>query len=65
MTKQDKLKHIRSYCKERNATFKRSSHYIINALAWLIVDRTTGETLARSLTIDDSYDRIINGYNLF
>lgn len=65
MTKQDKLKYIRAYCKAQGATFKRSKHYINNVLAWHIVDRATGETLARNMTIDDSYERIINGYNLF
>lgn len=64
-TKQDKLKAIRAYCKAHGATFKRSSHYLNNVLAWHIVSRTTGETLARNMTIDDSYERIINGYNLF
>ena len=61
MTKQDKIKHIRAYCKERNATFKRSKHYINNALAWHIVSRTTGETLARNMTIDSALDAIENG----
>lgn len=65
MTKQDKLKAIRAYCKAQGATFKRSNHYLNNALAWHIVSRATGETLARNMTIDDSYERIINGYNLF
>ena len=65
MTKQEKLKYIRAYCKAQGATFKRSNHYLNNALAWHIVDRTTGETLARNMTINDSYERIINGYNLF
>ena len=64
-TKQDKLKYIRAYCKAQGATFKRSNHYINNVLAWHIISRTTGETLARNMTIDDSYERIINGYNLF
>lgn len=64
-TKQDKLKAIRAYCKERNATFKRSNHYLNNVLAWHIVSRTTGETLARNLTIDSSYECIMNGCNLF
>ena len=65
MTKQDKLKAIRAYCKAQGATFKRSNHYINNVLAWSIISRETGETLARNMTIDDSYERIINGYNLF
>lgn len=65
MTKQDKLKYIRAHCKEHGATFKRSNHYLNNVLAWHIISRTTGETLARNMTIDDSYERIINGYNLF
>ena len=64
-TKQDKLKYIRAYCKARGATFKRSKHYLNNVLAWHIISRATGETLARNMTIDDSYERIINGYNLF
>lgn len=65
MIKQDKLKYIRAYCKAQGATFKRSKHYINNALAWHIISRTTGETLAHNMTIDDSYERIINGYTLF
>ena len=65
MTKQEKLKYIRAYCKAQGATFKRSNHYINNVLAWHIIDRKTGETLARNMTINDSYERIINGYNLF
>ena len=65
MNKQDKLKYIRAYCKAQGATFKRSNHYLNNVLAWHIISRTTGETLARNMTIDDSYERIINGYNLF
>lgn len=60
-TKQDKLKAVRAYCKERNATFKRSNHYINNVLAWHIIDRVTGQTLARNLTIDSAYDAIENG----
>ena len=61
MTKQDKLKYIRAYCKERNATFKRSKHYINNVLAWHIVSRATGETLVKNQTIDSAYDAIQNG----
>ena len=61
MTKQDKLKAIRAYCKERNATFKRSKHYLNNVLAWHIISRTTGETLARNMTIDSAYDAIEGG----
>ena len=60
MTKQDKLKYIRAYCKAQGATFKRSNHYINNALAWHIVDRKTGETLARNMTIDSAHDAIQN-----
>ena len=59
-TKQDKLKYIRAYCKAQGATFKRSSHYLNNVLAWHIVSRTTGETLARNMTIDSAYDAIQN-----
>ena len=65
MTKQDKLKYIRAYCKAQGATFKRSSHYLNNVLAWHIISRATGENLARNMTINDSYERIINGYTLF
>ena len=65
MTKQEKLKYIRAYCKAQGATFKRSNHYINNVLAWHIIDRKTGETLARNMTINDSYERIINSYKLF
>ena len=61
MTKQEKLKYIRAYCKAHGATFKRSKHYINNALAWHIVDRETGETLARNMTIDRAFDAIENG----
>ena len=61
MTKQDKLKAIRAYCKAQGATFKRSKHYINNVLAWYIVDRKTGETLARNMTIDSAFDAIENG----
>lgn len=61
MTKQDKLKAVRAYCKAHGATFKRSSHYINNALAWHIVSRKTGETLARNMTIDSAFDAIENG----
>lgn len=57
-TKQDKLKAIRAYCKAQGATFKRSNHYINNSLAWHIVDRTTGQTIARNLTINSAYDAI-------
>ena len=60
MTKQDKLKYIRAYCKDQGATFKRSNHYINNALAWHIVSRKTGETLARNMTIDSAHDAIQN-----
>ena len=60
-TKQDKLKYIRAYCKAQGATFKRSNHYINNVLAWHVVDRTTGETLARNMTIDSAFDAIENG----
>lgn len=61
MTKQDKLKAIRAYCKAHGATFKRSNHYLNNVLAWHIVSRTTRETLLRNLTIDSAYDAIQNG----
>lgn len=61
MTKQDKLKAIRAYCKAQGATFKRSNHYIDNVLAWHIVDRTTGQTIARDMTIDSAFDAIENG----
>lgn len=64
-TKQDKLKEIRAYCKAHGATFKRSNHYLNNVLAFHIVSRSTGQTLARNLTIDSSYECIINGCNLF
>lgn len=60
-TKQDKLKYIRAYCKAQDATFKRSKHYINNVLAWHIVSRTTGKTLARNMTIDSAFDAIENG----
>ena len=60
-TKQDKLKYIRAYCKAQGATFKRSNHYINNVLAWHIVSRTTGEILARNMTIDSAFDAIENG----
>ena len=60
-TKQDKLKYIRAYCKAHGATFKRSNHYINNVLAWHIVSRTTGKTLAHNMTIDSAYDAIENG----
>lgn len=60
-TKQDKLKYIRAYCKAQGATFKRSSHYINNVLAWYIVDRKTGETLARNMTIDSAFNAIESG----
>ena len=65
MTKQEKLKAIRAYCKAQGATFKRSNHYINNSLAWHIVSRSTGYILADNMTINDSYDRVINGYSLF
>ena len=58
MTKQDKLKAIRAYCKARGVTFKRSNHYLNNVLAWHIVSRTTGETLVRNMTINKAYDAI-------
>lgn len=61
MTKQDKLKAIRAYCKAQGATFKRSNNYINNVLAWHIVSRSTGETLARNMTINSAYDAIENG----
>lgn len=61
MTKQDKLKAIRAYCKAQGATFKRSNHYLNNVLAWSIADRTTGKTLARNMTIDSAFDAIENG----
>lgn len=61
MTKQDKLKYIRAYCKAHGATFKRSRHYINNVLAWHIISRATGETLARNMTIDSAYNAIENG----
>ena len=61
MTKQDKLKAIRAYCKAQGVTFKRSSHYLNNVLAWYIVSRTTGETLARNMTIDSAFDAIESG----
>ena len=64
-TKQDKLKYIRAYCKAQGATFKRSNHYINNALAWYIVSRKTGEILARNMTIDSAFDAIESGYKLF
>ena len=60
-TKQDKLKAVRADCKERNATFKRSNHYINNVLAWHIESRTTGQTLASNMTIDSAYDVIESG----
>ena len=60
-TKQDKLKAIRTHCKAQGATFKRSNHYINNALAWHIVDRKTGETLARNMTIDSAFAAIESG----
>lgn len=60
-TKQDKLKYIRAYCKAQGATFKRSKHYLNNVLAWHIVDRVTGETLALNMTIDSAFDAIENG----
>lgn len=63
-TKQDKLKAIRAYCKERNATFKRSNTYIDNSLAWHIKSRTTGKMLSKHLTIDDSYELINEGLPL-
>ena len=59
--KQDKLKYIRAYCKAQNATFKRSNHYLNNVLAWHIVSRATGETLARNMTIDSAFEAIQNG----
>ena len=59
-TKQDKLKAVRAYCKAQGATFKRSSHYLNNVLAWHIVDRTTGKTLARNMTIDSAFNAIQN-----
>ena len=65
MTKQDKLKYIRAYCKAQGATFKRSNHYINNVLSWYIVSRATGETLAHNMTIDGAFDAIQNDYNLF
>lgn len=58
MTKQDKLKAIRAYCKAHGATFKRSNSYINNVLAWHIISRTIGETLVCNLTIDSAYDAI-------
>lgn len=61
MTKQEKLKYIRAYCKDQGATFKRSNHYINNALAWHIVSRRTGETLARNMTIDSAFNAIESG----
>lgn len=61
MTKQDKLKAIRAYCKAQGATFKRSNHYLNNVLAWHIVSRTTSETLARNMTIDGAFDAIESG----
>lgn len=60
-TKQDKLKAIRAYCKAQGATFKRSNSYLNNALAWHIVSRETGQTVARNFTIDSAYDAIENG----
>ena len=61
MTKQDKLKYIRAYCKAQGATFKRSNNYINNALSWHIVSRKTGETLARNMTIDSAFNAIESG----
>ena len=60
MTKQDKLKYIRAYCKAQGVTFKRSKIYIGNALSWQVVRRKPNEVIADRLTIDEAYNRFFD-----
>lgn len=60
--KKDKLKYIRNVCRKNNMTFKKDDYTYLNGQdSYKIINRTTGELIYSLLSIDDSYNYVING----
>lgn len=61
-TQKDKLKYLREMCRKNNMTFKKDNYTYLNGQdSYKIVNRTTGDTIYSLLSVDDSYDFVMNG----